>query len=51
YSPNAKNPHKRIVYHRVIELLNKGESISKIAKDVGITRQTIYRIKRERTEH
>jgi DNA invertase Pin-like site-specific DNA recombinase len=51
YSPNAKNPHKRIVYHRVIELLDKGESISKIAKDVGITRQTIYRIKRERTEH
>ncbi|WP_256604944.1 helix-turn-helix domain-containing protein [Staphylococcus haemolyticus] len=27
-----------MVYHRVIELLNKGESISKIAKDVGITR-------------
>ena len=47
YSPNAKNPHKRIVYHRVIELLDKGESISKIAKDVGITRQTIYRIKKE----
>ena len=51
YSPNAKNPHKRIVYHRVIELLNKGESISKIAKDVGITRQTIYRIKKGRPNY
>ncbi|MGM7692523.1 recombinase family protein [Staphylococcus saprophyticus] len=51
YSPNAKNPHKRIVYHRVIELLDKGESISKIAKDVGITRQTIYRIKKGRPNY
>lgn len=51
YSPNAKNPHKRIIYHRVIELLDKGESISKIAKDVGITRQTIYRIKKGRPNY
>ncbi|OAO07642.1 recombinase family protein [Staphylococcus cohnii] len=51
YSPNAKNPHKRIVYHRVIELLDKGESISKIVKDVGITRQTIYRIKKGRPNY
>lgn len=51
YSPNAKNLHKRIVYHRVIELLDKGESISKIAKDVGITRQTIYRIKKGRPNY
>ena len=51
YSPNAKNPHKRIVYHRVIELLDKGESISKIAKDVGITRKTIYRIKKGRPNY
>ena len=51
YSPNDKNPHKRIVYHRVIELLDKGESISKIAKDVGITRQTIYRIKKGRPNY
>lgn len=51
YSPNAKDPQKRIVYHRVVELLNQGESISKIAKEVGITRQTIYRIKNTKSLH
>lgn len=47
YSPNAKDPQKRLVYHRVVSQLNEGIAISKIAKEVGITRQTIYRIKRE----
>ncbi|HDI0508041.1 TPA: helix-turn-helix domain-containing protein, partial [Staphylococcus aureus] len=36
---------KRLVYYRVVELLEQGKSISTIAKEVGITRQTIYRIK------
>ena len=36
---------KRIIYHRVVEMLKKGQAISKIAKEVNITRQTIYRIK------
>jgi DNA invertase Pin-like site-specific DNA recombinase len=48
YSPNAKDPHKRLVYYRVVELLEQGKSISTIAKEVGITRQTIYRIKNGR---
>ena len=43
YSPNAKDPQKRLVYYRVVELLEQGKSISTI--EVGITRQTIYRIK------
>jgi len=47
YSPNAKDPQKRLVYHRVVFQLNEGIAISKIAKEVGITRQTIYRIKKE----
>jgi len=47
YSPNAKDPQKRLVYHRVVSQLNEGIAISKIAKEVGITRQTIYRIKQE----
>ncbi|EYQ74551.1 hypothetical protein W276_02894, partial [Staphylococcus aureus DAR3144] len=38
-------PQKRLVYYRVVELLEQGKSISTIAKEVGITRQTIYRIK------
>lgn len=47
YSPNAKDPQKRIIYHRVVEMLKEGQSISKIAKEVNITRQTIYRIKHD----
>jgi DNA invertase Pin-like site-specific DNA recombinase len=45
YSANAKDPQKRIIYHRVVEMLEEGRAISKIAKEVNITRQTVYRIK------
>lgn len=48
YSPNAKDPQKRIIYYRVVEMLEEGKAISKIAKEVNITRQTIYRIKQDR---
>ncbi|WP_242319005.1 recombinase family protein [Bacillus cereus group sp. BfR-BA-01349] len=44
YSPKAKDPQKRLVYNRVVEMLNNGEAISHIAKENGITRQTVYRI-------
>ncbi|MCR1798100.1 recombinase family protein [Staphylococcus warneri] len=47
YSPNAKDPQKRIIYHRVLEMLEEGKAISKVAKEVNITRQTVYRIKYE----
>lgn len=47
YSPNAKDPQKRLVYHRVVSQLKEGKAISHIAKDAGITRQTVYRIKNE----
>lgn len=47
YSPNAKDPQKRLVYQRVVTQLQEGISISKIAKEAGITRQTVYRIKKE----
>ncbi len=47
YSPNAKDPQKRIIYHRVVEMLEEGTAISKIAKEVNITRQTVYRIKHD----
>ena len=47
YSPNAKDPQKRVIYHRVVEMLEEGKAISKIAKEVNITRQTVYRIKRD----
>ena len=47
YARTAKDPQKRLVYHRVVSQLNEGIAISKIAKEVGITRQTVYRIKNE----
>ena len=47
YSPNAKDPQKRIISHRVIEMLKEGQAISKIAREVNITRQTVYRIKND----
>ena len=48
YSANAKDPQNRIIYHRVVEMLEKGQAISNIAKEVNITRQTVYRIKHDR---
>ena len=48
YSTNAKDPQKRIIYHRVVEMLEEGQAISKIAKEVNITRQTVYRIKHDK---
>ena len=48
YSPNAKDPQKRVIYHRVVEILEEGQAISKIAKTVNITRQTVYRIKTDK---
>lgn len=45
YSATARDPQKRIVYQNVINQLNNGVAISKIAKDNGLTRRTIYRIK------
>lgn len=47
YSPIAKDPQKRAVYRNIIEELQKGTAISKIAKEYGITRQTVYRIKKD----
>ncbi len=47
YSAKAKDPQKRVIYHRVVDLLNQGIAISSIAKEVNITRQTVYRIKKE----
>lgn len=49
YSPNAKDPQKRAVYRSIVEDLENGIAIAKIAKEYGITRQTVYRIKGDST--
>jgi DNA invertase Pin-like site-specific DNA recombinase len=48
YSPNAKDPQKRVIYHRVVEMLEEDKAISKIAIEVNITRQIVYRIKHDK---
>ncbi|EOH86267.1 recombinase family protein [Enterococcus pallens] len=45
YSPNAKDPQKRVIYRAIVAELEKGVAIAKIAKEYNITRQTVYRIK------
>ena len=47
YSPTAKDPQKRLVYHRIVSQLKEDKVISHITKEAGITRQTVYRIKNE----
>ncbi|MBA8779761.1 helix-turn-helix domain-containing protein [Staphylococcus schleiferi subsp. coagulans] len=44
YSPHAKDPQKRLVYYRTVALPKLSKSISPIAKEVVMTRQTMYRI-------
>ncbi|MED4227525.1 recombinase family protein [Neobacillus cucumis] len=50
YSPNAKNPQKRLVYQEVVRMLESGVPIKQIAEKNAITRSTVYRIKRELAE-
>ena len=50
YSPNAKNPQKRLVYQEVVRMLKSGIPIKQIAEKNAITRSTVYRIKKELVE-
>lgn len=50
YSPNAKNPQKRLVYQEVVRMLESGIPIKQIAEKNAITRSTVYRIKKELAE-
>lgn len=50
YSPNAKNPQKRLVYQEVVRMLESGVPIKQIAEKNAITRSTVYRIKKELAE-
>lgn len=52
YSKDSKNPQRRFIYETVVDMLKRkdaGEAISikQIADKVGITRNTVYRIKKE----
>lgn len=47
YSAETKDPQRRLVYKSIVQDLENGVAISKIAKDYNVTRQTVYRIKKE----
>lgn len=47
YAPNAKDPQKRIIYQNIVRSLDEGVAIAKIARANNVTRQTVYRIKKE----
>ncbi|MFW3364828.1 recombinase family protein [Aerococcus viridans] len=47
YSAEAKNPRDRMIYHVIVNKLKQEEPIKKIAEETGVTRDTVYRIKKE----
>ena len=47
YSPDSKDKQRRVIYQNIVTLLEQGESISHIAKINGISRPTVYKIKKQ----
>lgn len=47
YSADTKDPQRRLVYKSIVQDLENGVAISKIAKNHDVTRQTVYRIKKD----
>ena len=47
YSAKAKNPQKRLIYNSIVLMLYDNVSVSQISKETGVTRPTIYKIKKE----
>ena len=46
YGPNAKNPKDKIIWERVVKMLkSKQYPISEIARETGLSRSQVYRIK------
>ncbi|MDT6857387.1 helix-turn-helix domain-containing protein [Enterococcus faecium] len=37
----------KLIYDEIVDGLKKKETISKIAKNAGVTRKTVYRVKRD----
>lgn len=47
YSANAKDPKKRVIYFDLVQDLNAGEPIMSIVKKYGVSRNLVYRIRKE----
>ena len=51
YASDAKNPKDRMTYQVIVNKLKLEEPIKKIAEDTGVTRDTVYRIKKQLFNH
>lgn len=47
YRADSPNSQHRTNYHRIIQLLDEGKPITHISADVEVSRNTIYRIKKD----
>jgi len=47
YSPDSKNKEKRRVYYLVVQYLKEKKPIKQISEELSISRDTVYRIKKE----
>lgn len=47
YSAEAKDLRDRMIYHVIVNKLKQEEPIKKIAEETGVTRDTVYRIRKE----
>jgi DNA invertase Pin-like site-specific DNA recombinase len=50
YGPGARDPQKQAVYYQIVQMLNSGLPIKKVAEKNGVTRPTVYRIQKELEE-
>lgn len=46
YSANSTNPQNRLVFKTVVDMLQQGIPVAEIAKENGLSRPTIYKIKK-----
>lgn len=51
YSLDSPDPQKKLVYITVVKMLKKGIPVAKIAKKNGLSRPTVYKIKKSIEEH
>ncbi|WP_339101937.1 recombinase family protein [Candidatus Enterococcus clewellii] len=47
YTHDAKDPQKRITYFKILEMLEDGRPIKRISEETGVSRPTIYKIRKQ----
>lgn len=47
YTQNSGDPQKRLVYQEIVRMLKDGVAVTIIAKENGVSRPTVYKIKKE----